>query len=74
MGSLMLGGAILVAAFLLFTAAAGRRASGGTSGAALLRIGGWLLSVIGRHTTVLQHRRDRRGQVGVRHAFGEVDP
>jgi hypothetical protein len=28
MGSLMLGGAILVAAFLLFTAAAGRRPAG----------------------------------------------
>ena len=75
MGSLMLGGAILVAAFLLFTAAAGRRASGGTSGAALLRIGGWLLTVIGAlillssSIVVID-----AGQVGVRHAFGEVDP
>ena len=75
MGSLMLGGAILVAAFLLFTAAAGRRASGGTSGAALLRIGGWLLTVVGAvillssSIVVID-----AGQVGVRHAFGEVDP
>jgi len=71
----MLGGAILVAAFLLFTAAAGRRASGGTSGAALLRIGGWLLTVIG--AVVLLSSSIvviDAGQVGVRHAFGEVDP
>jgi regulator of protease activity HflC (stomatin/prohibitin superfamily) len=70
----MLGGAILVAAFLLFTAAAGRRASGGTSGAALLRIGGWLLTAIGA-VIVLSSSIIviNAGQVGVRHAFGEVD-
>jgi regulator of protease activity HflC (stomatin/prohibitin superfamily) len=71
----MLGGAILVAAFLLFTAAAGRRASGSTAGAALLRAGAWLLTVIGAlvlvssSVTVIE-----AGQVGVRHAFGAVDP
>lgn len=75
MGSLMLGGAVLVAAFLLFTAAAGRRASGGTAGARLLRTGGWLLTVLGAvillssSVVVID-----AGQVGVRHAFGEVDP
>jgi regulator of protease activity HflC (stomatin/prohibitin superfamily) len=75
LGSLMLGGAILVAAFLLFTAAAGRRASGGTSGAALLRIGGWLLTVIGAVTLLSSSIVViDAGQVGVRHAFGEVDP
>jgi regulator of protease activity HflC (stomatin/prohibitin superfamily) len=71
----MLGGAVLVAAFLLFTAAAGRRASGGTAGARLLRTGGWLLTVLGAvillssSVVVID-----AGQVGVRHAFGEVDP
>ncbi|HEY9507292.1 MAG TPA: SPFH domain-containing protein [Gemmatimonadales bacterium] len=75
MGSLMLGGAVLVAAFLLFTAAAGRRASSGTAGARLLRTGGWLLTVLGAvillssSVVVID-----AGQVGVRHAFGEVDP
>jgi regulator of protease activity HflC (stomatin/prohibitin superfamily) len=74
LGSLMLGGAILVAAFLLFTAAAGRRASGGTSGAALLRIGGWLLTVIGAFILLSSSIVViDAGQVGVRHAFGEVD-
>jgi Membrane protease subunits, stomatin/prohibitin homologs len=71
----MLGGAVLVAAFLLFTAAAGRRASSGTAGARLLRTGGWLLTVLGAvillssSVVVID-----AGQVGVRHAFGEVDP
>jgi regulator of protease activity HflC (stomatin/prohibitin superfamily) len=75
LGSLMLGGAILVAAFLLFTAAAGRRASGGPAAALLLRTGAWLLTAIGAFillsssVVVID-----AGQVGVRHAFGEVDP
>ena len=75
MGSLMLGGAVLVVAFMLFTAAAGRRAAGGTAGASLLRSGAWLLTVVGAvvllssSVTVID-----AGQVGVRHAFGEVDP
>ena len=75
MGSLMLGGAILVAAFLLFTAAAGRRSSGTPSASAtLLRTGGWLLSVVG--AIILMSSSViviDAGQVGVRHAFGEVD-
>jgi regulator of protease activity HflC (stomatin/prohibitin superfamily) len=75
LGSLMLGGAVLVAAFLLFTAAAGRRASGGTAGATLLRTGAWLLTVIGivilvSSSVIVMDA----GRVGVRHAFGEVDP
>ena len=75
MGSLMLGGAVLVAAFLLFTAAAGRRASGGTAGAMLLRTGAWLLTVIGAFIVVSSSIIViNAGQVGVRHAFGEVDP
>lgn len=76
MGSLMLGGAILVAAFLLFTAAAGRRGSGNTGvSGTLLRTGGWLLAGVGvlillsSSVVVID-----AGQVGVRHAFGEVDP
>ena len=48
MGSLMLGGAILVAAFLLFTAAVGRRGSGSPSASGtLLRTAGWLLAIVG---------------------------
>ena len=75
MGSLMLGGAVLVAAFLLFTAAAGRRASGGTAGAMLLRTGAWLLTAIGAFIVVSSSIIViNAGQVGVRHAFGEVDP
>jgi regulator of protease activity HflC (stomatin/prohibitin superfamily) len=75
MGSLMLGGAILVAAFLLFTAAAGRRAASSTASGTLLRTAGWLLAVVGvlivlaSSVVVID-----AGQVGVRHAFGEVDP
>jgi regulator of protease activity HflC (stomatin/prohibitin superfamily) len=74
----MLGGAVLVAAFLLFTAAAGRRSSGGTgtgAGVTLLRTGAWLLTALGAFlllsssVTVID-----AGQVGVRHAFGSVDP
>jgi len=75
LGSLMLGGAVLVAAFLLFTAAAGRRASGGTAGPMLLRTGAWLLTVIGAFIVVSSSVVViNAGQVGVRHAFGEVDP
>ena len=76
MGSLMLGGAILVAAFLMFTAAAGRRGSGspGASGT-LLRTGGWLLAVVGALILVSSSVIViDAGQVGVRHAFGKVDP
>lgn len=75
MGSLMLGGAILVVAFLLFTAAAGRRAAGGAAGATLLRTGGWLLTVLGAVVVLTSSVIViDAGQVGVRHAFGEVDP
>jgi regulator of protease activity HflC (stomatin/prohibitin superfamily) len=75
LGSLMLGGAVLVAAFLLFTAAAGRRASGAAAGATLLRTGAWLLTVIGAFIVVSSSIIViNAGQVGVRHAFGEVDP
>jgi regulator of protease activity HflC (stomatin/prohibitin superfamily) len=75
MGSLVLGGAILVAAFFLFTAAAGLRGSAGPRpSATLLRSAGWLLTVIGfgfvlTSTVVVIDA----GQVGVRHAFGTVD-
>jgi regulator of protease activity HflC (stomatin/prohibitin superfamily) len=75
MGSLVLGGAILLAAFFLFTAAAGLRGSAGPRpSATLLRRAGWLLSVIGfgfvltSTVAVID-----AGQVGVRHAFGTVD-
>jgi len=75
MGSLVLGGAILLAAFLLFTAAAGLRGSSGPRpSAGLLRSMAWVLSVIGfgfvlTSTVVVIDA----GQVGVRHAFGTVD-
>ena len=76
MGSLMLGGAVLVAAFLLFTAAAGRRSSGSPSASGtILRTGGWLLGVVGALILVSSSVIViDAGQVGVRHAFGEVDP
>ena len=76
MGSLMLGAAILVAAFLLFTAAAGRRSSGAPSASAtLLRTAGWLVAVLGAVILVSSSVIViDAGQVGVRHAFGEVDP
>jgi regulator of protease activity HflC (stomatin/prohibitin superfamily) len=76
MGSLMLGAAILVAAFLLFTAAAGRRSSGTPSASVtLLRTAGWLLAVVGALILVSSSIIViDAGQVGVRHAFGEVDP
>jgi regulator of protease activity HflC (stomatin/prohibitin superfamily) len=71
----MLGGAILVAAFLLFTAAAGRRGAGSPGASGALRAGGWLLALVGTlilvSSTVIVIEA---GQVGVRHAFGEVDP
>ena len=77
MGSLVLGGVILVAAFLVFTAAAGMQGPGGTPRpmARLLRLAGWLLAAVGgfilltSSVVVID-----AGQVGVRHAFGEVDP
>jgi regulator of protease activity HflC (stomatin/prohibitin superfamily) len=76
MASLVVGGAILVAAFLLFTAAAGRRAASGAGASVrLLRASGGLLAAVGAlvllssSVTVID-----AGQVGVRHAFGEVDP
>jgi regulator of protease activity HflC (stomatin/prohibitin superfamily) len=75
MGSLMLGGAILVAAFLLFTAAAGRRASTTPSASGtLLRAAGYLLAIVGAVILVSSGVIViDAGQVGVRHAFGEVD-
>jgi regulator of protease activity HflC (stomatin/prohibitin superfamily) len=76
MGSLMLGGAVLVAAFLLFTAAAGRRSSGGSAGTGvtLLRAGAWLLTVLGAFLLLSSSVIViDAGQVGVRHAFGTVD-
>ena len=76
MGSLVLGGTILVAAFLMFTAAAGLKSPAGPRPSArLLRLGGWLLTVVGAFfvigSTVVVIDA---GQVGVRHAFGMVDP
>jgi regulator of protease activity HflC (stomatin/prohibitin superfamily) len=71
----MLGGAILVVAFVLFTVAAGRRASGGAAGVTLLRTGAWLLTLIGAVVLVSSSVIViEAGQVGVRHAFGAVDP
>ena len=75
MGSLVLGGAILLAAFFLFTAAAGPRGSAGPRpSATLLRGAGWLLSVIGLGFVLTSTVAViDAGQVGVRHAFGTVD-
>lgn len=75
MGSLVLGGAILLAAFFLFTAAAGLRGSSGPRpSATLLRGAGWLLSVIGLGFVLTSTVAViDAGQVGVRHAFGTVD-
>jgi regulator of protease activity HflC (stomatin/prohibitin superfamily) len=77
MGSLVLGGVILVAAFVVFTVAAGLQPSGSAARpmARLLRLAGTLLLAVGgfilvTSTVVVIDA----GQVGVRHAFGEVDP
>ncbi len=76
MGSLVLGGAILVAAFFVFTAAAGlSQGSAPRPAARLLRAAGLLLTVLGgfillsSSVVVID-----AGQVGVRHALGDVDP
>ena len=76
MGSLVLGGVILVAAFLVFTAAAGlQQGTVPRPAAKLLRSAGLLLTVLGAFiflsssVVVIS-----AGQVGVRHALGEVDP
>ncbi len=76
MGSLVLGGVVLVAAFFVFTAAAGlQQGSAPRPAARLLRAAGLLLTVLGAFfllsssVVVID-----AGQVGVRHAFGEVDP
>jgi regulator of protease activity HflC (stomatin/prohibitin superfamily) len=77
MGSLVLGGVILVAAFVVLAAAAGLQGSGGPPRpmAKLMRLAGTLLLAVGglilvTSTVVVIDA----GQVGVRHAFGEVDP
>jgi regulator of protease activity HflC (stomatin/prohibitin superfamily) len=76
MGSLVLGGVILAAAFVVFTVAAGMQPSGSAprpmvrllrlAGTLLLALGGFIL--ISSTVVVID-----AGQVGVRHAFGEVD-
>ena len=78
MGKLMLGGALLFAAFFVMVGRAGL-ASGSSPGArpvgALLRVMALLLGtvgmllVVGSTVVVIDP-----GQVGVRHAFGTVDP
>jgi regulator of protease activity HflC (stomatin/prohibitin superfamily) len=76
MGSLILGGAILLAAFFLFTAAAGLRgaSTGPRPSAALLRGAGWLMTLIGLGFVLTSTVAViDAGQVGVRHAFGTVD-
>lgn len=76
MGSLVLGGAILVAAFLVFTAAAGlSQGSTPRPSARLLRAVGLVLTVVGAFILLTSSVVViDAGQVGVRHAFGEVDP
>ncbi|HEX6104434.1 MAG TPA: SPFH domain-containing protein [Gemmatimonadales bacterium] len=77
MGSLVLGGVVLAAAFIVFTAAAAAGGGGGAPRpmARLMRLGAWLLLALG--TFILLGSSlvvIDAGQVGVRHAFGEVDP
>jgi regulator of protease activity HflC (stomatin/prohibitin superfamily) len=76
MGSLVLGAAILVAAFLVFTAAAGlSQGSTPRPSARLLRAVALVLTVVGGFILVTSSIVViDAGQVGVRHAFGEVDP
>ena len=77
MGSLLLGGVILVAAFVVFTVAAGVQGPGGAArpAAKLMRLAGWLLLLLGGSIVVTSTVIViDAGQVGVRHAFGEVDP
>ncbi|HEU5041642.1 MAG TPA: SPFH domain-containing protein [Gemmatimonadales bacterium] len=77
MGSLLLGGVILVAAFVVFTAAAGVQGPAGSPRpvARLMRLAAWLLVAVGAFIVVTSTVIViDAGQVGVRHAFGEVDP
>ena len=77
MGSLVLGGVVLVAAFVVFTAAAGVQGAGSAPrpAAKLMRLAAWLLLVVGGFLLVTSSVIViDAGQVGVRHAFGEVDP
>src|SRR4029453_3340937 len=76
MGSLVLGGVILVAAFFVFTAAAGlQRGPEPRPAARMIKAAGVVLTAIGAFfllsssIVVID-----AGKVGVRHAFGEVDP
>jgi regulator of protease activity HflC (stomatin/prohibitin superfamily) len=75
MGSLVLGGAILVAALFVFTAAAGlQRGPAPRPAARMIKAAGVLLTAIGAFfllsSTIVVIDA---GKVGVRHAFGEVD-
>ena len=76
MGSLVLGGVVIVAAFIAFTAAAGVQGSSGAPrpAAKLMRLAAWLLFLVGGSIVVTSTVIViDAGQVGVRHAFGEVD-
>ena len=77
MGSLVLGGVVLVAAFIVFTVAAGVQGPGSAPRpmAKLMRMAAWLLFLVGGFIVVTSTVIViDAGQVGVRHAFGEVDP
>ena len=77
MGSLVLGGVVLAVAFVVFTAAAGVQGAGAAPrpAARLMRLAAWLLLVVGAFLFVTSSVIViDAGQVGVRHAFGEVDP
>lgn len=76
MGQLIFGAVILLAAFLLLTAAAGLAAKGGPRpSAGLIRTVAYLIMLVGilvagsSSVVVID-----AGEVGVRHAFGKVDP
>lgn len=76
MGSLVLGGVILVAAFIVFAAAAGAGPSGAAPRptARLMRLAAWVLVAVGTFVLLTSSIVViDAGQVGVRHAFGEVD-
>ena len=76
MGSLVLGGVVLVAAFVVFTVAAGVQGPGGAPRpmAKLMRLAAWLLLLLGAAIVVTSTVIViDAGQVGVRHAFGQVD-
>ncbi|HEY9385263.1 MAG TPA: SPFH domain-containing protein [Gemmatimonadales bacterium] len=75
MGSIMLGVVILLVALVVRSAGAGLRTAGGKASAALVQLVSLGLVLVGIGILVSSSIKViDAGQVGVRHAFGKVDP